>query len=64
MHANLQMLKSQLVDFGLNPNEWILESTRKFGDLFHLNIRHQTDRELILSGWAVNDLWLDLSFQG
>jgi hypothetical protein len=64
MHLNLNLLHHQLVDFGLNPSEWILEFTRKSGDLFHLNIRHQTDHDLILNGWAVAESWLELSFQG
>jgi hypothetical protein len=64
MHKDLQKLHVRLVDFGLNPNEWILESTKTFGNLLHLNIRNRKDRELTLTGWALAESWLDLSFQG
>lgn len=64
MNANLQLLQSKLMDFGLNPAEWILESQCRIGNLFQLCVRNHEDRDLILQGWAVRESWLLLSFQG
>jgi|GEM_PF-3905437 len=64
MDINTQMLQVKLMDFGLNPAEWILESQDRIGNLFQMCVRHSEDGDLILQGWALSEAWITLSYQG
>jgi len=64
MKANLQSLQDHLKEFGLNPSDWVLETKNTIGTLFHLHIHSKEDRELVLQGWAEQEAWLVVSYQG
>lgn len=64
MNAEIQTLRENLSEFGLDPKEWVLEIKKKIGSFFELEVRNQSDVGLILQGYADQGVWLNLSYQG
>jgi hypothetical protein len=60
MKLNLETLRSQLQDFGLNPADWALEAIATLGELTRFEIRSYSDGHPIFEGWADKQSWLSL----
>lgn len=64
MHITKQSLLSQLNQFGLNPREWRLEIQSLTGAILHIQLFNKIESDLVLQGFADQNSWLDLSYQG
>lgn len=64
MQVTKQNLLSQLNQFGLNPREWRLEIQALKGAILHIQLFNKLESGLVLQGFADQNSWLDLSYQG
>ena len=56
---NLGILWQRLSDFGLNPNDWVMEIKTQMDKMALVEVRSKRE-STILEGWAQNEIWLDL----
>jgi len=68
MHPHIQDLHHGLKDFGLNPKEWCLEVQcergNPLGATLKYGIHSLLDENLVLEGWAVQNVWLNVCYCG
>lgn len=60
MKLNLEGLRAQLEDFGLNPMEWAIVASSRIGDLTRFEIRSFNDGHTLFEGWANQNRWISL----
>ncbi len=56
---NLGILWQRLSDFGLNPNDWVMEIKTQMDKMALVEVRSRHE-STVLEGWALNEIWLDL----
>lgn len=60
---NLQILRQNLSEFGLNPNDWILKIQQNKGTITYFEICGLKGQAFRFAGWAEQNRWLTLSLE-
>jgi hypothetical protein len=60
MNQELRILKAGLKQFGLNPEDWVLEAKTTLGGLTRFELWRPQDGLVMFEGWADRRRWLTL----
>lgn len=62
--AQLELLKTGLREFGLDPKDWDLDIKLQLDNLLKIEVKPATGDEPVFEGWAESSHWRSLALHG